>query len=44
MDKGTANTLCGTQYFLAPEIIKGAGYGPEVDYWAIGVILYTMYC
>jgi serine/threonine protein kinase len=35
---------CGTLSYIAPEIIGGAGYGKEVDVWAIGVILYVMIC
>jgi len=27
---------------MAPEIIRGDNYGPEVDVWAIGVITYVM--
>eukprot|EP00798_Chlamydomonas_sp_ICE-L_P001643 gene1643-33035_t len=30
----------GTPDYLAPELLLGTGHGPEVDYWALGVILY----
>lgn len=38
----TMRTQVGTAYFMAPEIITDRGYGPAVDSWACGVILYTI--
>jgi len=33
-------TTCGTPEFMAPEIVKGEKYGPGVDWWSAGVLLY----
>ncbi|MDP2435943.1 MAG: protein kinase [archaeon] len=34
---------CGTLSYLAPEMIDGSGYfGPEVDMWSLGVLLYYL--
>mmetsp|Transcript_3614 Transcript_3614/g.7922 ORF Transcript_3614/g.7922 Transcript_3614/m.7922 type:complete len:565 (+) Transcript_3614:173-1867(+) len=37
-------TVIGTPHYMAPEMIRGRGYGLLVDIWAMGVILYEMVC
>lgn len=34
----------GTSYYISPEILGKKGYGPPVDLWASGVVLYIMLC
>ncbi|KAL1518772.1 hypothetical protein AB1Y20_003056 [Prymnesium parvum] len=35
-------TLCGTPYYLAPEMIKHKGHDASIDWWTLGVLTYEM--
>ena len=35
-------TDVGTPYYKAPEIFKNEQYGPNVDLWSLGIILFQM--
>lgn len=38
----TANSNCGTQNYMAPEILESVPYGQGVDIWSLGVLLFYM--
>lgn len=35
-----ASTVCGTPYYLSPELINGEAYHSPSDVWALGVVIY----
>ncbi len=37
-------TFCGTLDYLAPEMVKQESYGPSIDAWALGVLIYEFVC
>nr|AML78484.1 putative LOV domain-containing protein [Erythroxylum coca] len=37
-----SNSFVGTEEYIAPEIISGAGHTSAVDWWALGILLYEM--
>jgi NIMA (never in mitosis gene a)-related kinase len=37
-----AETMCGTPYYLSPELVRGTPYAEPSDVWALGVILFEL--
>ncbi|XP_008783542.2 serine/threonine-protein kinase ATG1a-like isoform X1 [Phoenix dactylifera] len=42
MPQGLADTLCGSPLYMAPEIMEDKQYGPKVDLWSVGAILFQL--
>lgn len=43
-NKGVMSTVCGTQAYLAPEVLNNEKYDTACDIWSLGVVLYVMLC
>nr|AML79057.1 putative LOV domain-containing protein [Nyssa ogeche] len=37
-----SNSFVGTEEYIAPEIITGAGHSSAIDWWSLGIFLYEM--
>jgi len=37
-------TMIGTPHYMAPEVMRGHGYGTEVDVWSLGVMCFEFVC
>ena len=42
MFKWMLTAMCGTEAYMAPEIRQGRLYGPEVDWWSVGCVMFDM--
>eukprot|EP00759_Apiculatamorpha_spiralis_P016261 PhF_6_TR22549/c2_g1_i3/m.32064/K08857/NEK1_4_5; NIMA (never in mitosis gene a)-related kinase 1/4/5 len=42
ISSAVGNTICGTPFYISPEMWKGQKYNKASDVWALGVVLYEM--
>ena len=38
-----AQTIVGTNFYMAPEVIKGEEYNNKIDIWSFGCIIYELF-
>ncbi|CAN5868107.1 hypothetical protein BH23THE1_BH23THE1_26350 [soil metagenome] len=41
-DQSLEATLCGTPYYMAPEMLLGEKYNSKSDLWSVGIVLYLL--
>ena len=41
-DERQRSTYCGTVEYIAPEILKNEQYGPSIDVWSLGILLFEL--
>jgi serine/threonine protein kinase len=44
LGKDRTSTICGSPEYMAPELLRKNLYSYSVDVWALGVLLFEMYC
>jgi serine/threonine protein kinase len=44
LEGGTAITNCGTETYMAPEILSSMKYDKQADIWSLGVLFYYLFC
>lgn len=42
-DESMAETMCGTPYYMAPEIMHNKKYLSKADLWSVGIITYEIF-
>mmetsp|Transcript_88264 Transcript_88264/g.250099 ORF Transcript_88264/g.250099 Transcript_88264/m.250099 type:complete len:176 (+) Transcript_88264:1-528(+) len=43
-ERGRTFTRIGSYHFMAPEVVRGRGYGVGVDLWSLGVMIFEFVC
>lgn len=43
-DQDKTFTMVGTPHYMAPDVMRGNGYGVEVDLWCLGAMMYEFVC